>query len=124
MQVLPGSDIEIVTHGAITEEALKARSLLNEKISIGVRTIIDWQAWFSDTAQHSDKSKPTIILEEHRDVGLLAHQMMNKKLLGTNFNICCVTDSEFSKCTTRVSALKLNKLDCHSIVRQIEKMSH
>jgi transketolase len=118
----PGTDVEIITHGAITEEALKAREFLKNKVSIGVRSVIDWHLWLNNKKQDFSGVDQTILLEEHRNTGLLAHHLANVKLLPDNATILCVTNSEFENCLSRTSALKLNKIDSASISELILNM--
>ncbi len=111
-----GDAVEIITHGAIAEEALKAREALKGKIPVAVRCVIDWQNWLDDDSQQPDNTKKTIFLEEHRNSGLLAHQMFNRGKVPHAFKLCCVENSEFADCTSRKRALQLNSIDAASLV--------
>jgi len=115
-----GSDLEVVTHGAITLEALKAREILKDRVSIAVTSVIDWAKFLGRNAQTLDR---VIFVEEHRDTGLLAHKLLNKGFGGIAYEIACVNNSEFEECTSRNSALQSNMLDYISLVDRIVSLN-
>ncbi len=120
----PGTDVEIITHGAITEEALEARKALQGQASVAVRSVIDWHAYLSeDVSPMLDK---VLFLEENRLVGSLANSILaaaiQKKQKLPIVEIKCVTEAEFNTTVLRPSALKVNGLDRQSIEQTIKEM--
>ena len=114
-----GSDIQIITHGAITEEALRARAMLCKELSVAVTAVIDWEAFIA--------SRPSLInnilfVEEHRNAGLLAYRMVYEGLSATNLQIACVTNSEFDSCILRPAALRINQLDANSLANRLREI--
>jgi transketolase len=114
-----GSDVQIITHGAITEEALKARAMLAEEISVAVTAVIDWEAFIIG---RPSLAKNVLFVEEHRNAGLLAYRMVFEGLSSTNFQIACVTNSEFDSCHLRTAALRINRLDATSLVERLHEL--
>jgi transketolase len=115
-----GSDIEVITHGAITQEVLRARQALLGKISVAVTAVIDWDLY---TESFSPLNIKTLFVEEHRSVGLLAHRLINGRLRVPRFEIASVDYSEFHFCTLRNSALKANRLDADSLVERLVNLA-
>jgi transketolase len=114
-----GNDIEIVTHGAITLEALRARAKLAGKISVGVTSIIDW----NESIEFCLKMKGSILfVEEHRNTGLLAHRLLHYGMRPASYEIACVENSEFDVCLSRDSALRRNHLDSNSLVLRVRNL--
>ena len=106
-----GNEILIITHGAITEEALKTRQNLNKNISVGVISIIEWNKC---TKLNLFKTfKKIIFLEENRFVGSFASKVLkNNTLLNkTNYKILCVEKADFDRNITRKYALDQNNLN-------------
>jgi len=114
-----GSDVQIITHGAITEEALRARDILTDKISVAVTAVIDWEAYINSSPLYA---KNILFVEEHRNAGLLAYRMVFEGLSAINFNIACVTNSEFDSCHLRTAALRINRLDATSLTERLQEL--
>jgi transketolase C-terminal domain/subunit len=115
-----GVDVEIITHGAITEEALRARSMLAGELSVAVTAVIDWDAYMAGNPSFGDR---ILFVEEHRNVGLLAHRLLQQGLRVPVFEIGCVEHSEFDDCTLRSSALRINKIDADSLVERLRTIA-
>jgi len=115
-----GSDVEIVTHGAITEEALRARATLAGELSVAVTTVIDWDAYAAARPRLGER---LLFVEEHRNTGLLAHRLLHRGLRATVFEIGCVENSEFSNCTLRGAALRANRLDAVSLTERLRALA-
>lgn len=122
-----GSDIEIITHGAIAEEALEARKQLAGTVSVGVRAVIDWHAYLAQGAKAMPQAKRVIFLEENRPVGSLANAIIASTVQSGQplppIRIQCVTEAEFTTTVLRNSALKINKLDAQSLIQTIKEMT-
>ncbi len=116
----PGTEVEIITHGVITGEALAAREMLAGEISVGVRTVIDWSDLFA-SAVLSGVSPRVLFVEEHRNSGLLAQRLLASGL-DRPFAIACVDEADFPVCVARSTALKLNGLDAGSLVDRIRRL--
>lgn len=120
----PGDDVEIVTHGAIAEEALKARQALRGEISVAVRAVIDWQRYRESDAM--PMLGETIFLEENRATGSLANMLVNAGIAlpqaGSPLRLKCVRNTDFHVMTLRPSALKLNGLDAASLIGSIREI--
>jgi transketolase len=115
-----GTDVEIVTHGAITQEALLARAMLVGELSVAVTAVIDWDAYAG--ARHSLVAR-LLFVEEHRNTGLLAHRLLHQGLRPPVFEIACVENSEFSNCTLRAAALRANRLDAVSLAERLRALA-
>lgn len=119
-----GDDIEIITHGAITEEALEARKALHGKISVAVRAVIDWNEYLAKNT--APMLKKVIFVEENRVVGSLANSVINYAIQrGDPLPVMAmkhVTKAEFDVTVLRPSALKFNLLDSKSIEQTILEM--
>ncbi len=117
----PGKDIEIITHGAITEEALKVRKLFDGKVSVAVRSVIDWFSYINN--KNLPMLDKVIFLEENRTTGSLANFIINNYIENSvslpAIKIKCIKDAEFNNTILRQSALKINKLDADSIAQTI-----
>jgi transketolase len=118
----PGDDIEIITHGAIAEEALKAREALKGEVSVAVRPVIDWHDYLRGDAV--PPLPEMIFLEENRASGSLANAIINAGLAPIHatapLRLTCVRNAEFHAMTLRPSALKANAMDADSLVRDIK----
>jgi len=120
----PGDEVEIVTHGAIAEEALKARQMLKGDISVAVRAVIDWGRYCEDEVMPIQDN--SLFLEEHRAVGSLANALVNAgKALpraSAPLRLKCVRHTDFHGLALRPTALRLNGLDAASIAHSIKEL--
>lgn len=114
-----GEDIEIITHGAIAEEALQARERLTGEISVAVTVVIDWNAFIACKPLTGNK---VLFVEEHRNTGLLAHHLLNSVACMSEFEIACINTSDFANCTLRENALRINGIDSESLIVRLKNL--
>jgi len=119
-----GTDVEIITHGAITEEALEARKTLKGRVSVAVRAVLDWHRYLSEDTMPT--LERVVFLEENRQVGSLANEVISAAIKRSQklpkINIKCITQAEFETTVLRPSALKMNGLDAKSIEQTVKEM--
>ncbi len=117
-----GEDILILTHGAITEEALIVRKRLERSISVAVLSILAWNN-FSNLDIISKHSN-IIFLEENRYVGSFASQIMKNHHIFKNktCKILCVENANFDKNITRQYALRKNFINAEGLEIIINKI--
>lgn len=118
-----GTDLLVITHGAITEEVLKAREILKDSFSIEVHSVIDWHSYI----KNENLCVPNIVfVEEHRIVGslaqtLIANLVQSGKVL-EKVKCLHVSKAEFDICISREIALQMNSLDSKSISEEIRTL--
>jgi len=118
-----GTDLLIVTHGAITEEVLKARDLLGDVISVEVHSVVDWSNYTKSEITNFSK---LVFVEEHRAVGSLAQTLITNFIqigkVPNKVKLLHVSNAEFDICISREIGLKKNGLDAESIGREIRAL--
>jgi transketolase len=118
-----GTDLLVITHGAIAEEALQARDILKSEISVGVHAVIDWDAYLAGNYGYTSN---IVILEEHRRQGSLAQTLISNFVeSGHRFEkLKClhINRADFDFCISREMGLRENFLDSESICKAIKTL--
>jgi transketolase len=118
-----GTDVQIVTHGAITEEVLLAREQVSKFLSVAVHSVIDWDEYLLKSV---NPLKKVIFIEEHRETGSLAQRLMVKYassgVIFEKISQVCVNTSEFDFSVSRKFALEKNCLDRNSIINLLKNI--